>query len=80
MSLYCAVLCDFVRCMCCFLVECMFFCKHCHRAKAQLHLNKYIYIFINRLIMCKDIMAVHTENKMEPIWQSEKAKFPKFVP
>jgi hypothetical protein len=39
----CAVLCDVVKCMCGFLVECMFFCKHCHRAKAQLQLNIYIY-------------------------------------
>jgi hypothetical protein len=39
----CAVLCDLVRCMCCFLLECMFLCKHCHRAKAQLQLSKYIY-------------------------------------
>jgi hypothetical protein len=38
----CAVLCDVVKCMCGLLVECMFFCKHCHRAKAQLQLNKYI--------------------------------------
>jgi hypothetical protein len=38
--------CDVVKCMCGFLVECMFFCKHCHRAKAQLQLNKYIYIYI----------------------------------
>jgi hypothetical protein len=40
----CAVLCDVVKCMCGFLVECKFFCKHCHREKAQLQLNKYIYI------------------------------------
>jgi hypothetical protein len=42
----CAVLCDVVKCMCGFLVECMFLCKHRHRAKAQLQLNIYIYIYI----------------------------------
>jgi hypothetical protein len=53
----CAVLCDLVRCMCCFLVECMFLCKHCHRAKAQLQLSKYItyllhYICVNTEAHC----------------------------
>jgi hypothetical protein len=47
----CAVLCDVVKCMCGFLVECMYFCKHCHRAKAQLQLNKYIYIQIFYFIL-----------------------------
>jgi hypothetical protein len=41
-----------VNCMCGFLVECVFFCKHCHRAKAQLQLNIYIYIYIYIVYWC----------------------------
>jgi hypothetical protein len=62
------VLCDVVKCMCGFLVECMFFCKHCHRAKAQLQLNIYIYIFqvffssLNPCISSKKARAGHDRN------------------
>jgi hypothetical protein len=48
--------------MCGFLVECMFFCKHCHRAKAQLQLNKYIVSLSGNNISCRFhlIVRIHT--------------------
>jgi hypothetical protein len=60
----CAVLCDVVKCMCGFLVECMFFCKHCHRAKAQLQLNKYIYIKLHNSFR----LSVSIETKVNLVY------------
>jgi hypothetical protein len=47
--------------MCGFLVECMFFCKHCHRAKAQLQLNKYIYIYKTNKKYTYVMVSIYTQ-------------------